>query len=626
MATPAQSAHTVRFGPFELDTQAGELRKYGIRLKLQGQPFQVLEILLEQAGEVVTREALRQRLWPGDTFVNFDHSLNNAVARIREALGDSAETPHYIQTVPRRGYRFIGSLEREPLSPRAVLLTPSAGGSVGSPARRYLTWILVGLSAVLIAASWLAIARKFDKRSASPNRIQSLVVLPFENLSGDAAQDYLADGMTDELITDLAGFDSLRVISRTSAMAFRDAHKPLKTIARELNVDAVVEGSISRSGNRVRVRVQLIDARTDQHRWAQSYERDITDVVELESDLARQLAEQVSIHLSASTHPALAIHPRTPEAYEDYLKGWYFFDKRNGEAAKRSVEYFRKSIAQDPKFALAYVGLAEALETLSALDVAPYSQTESEALHTLQQALQLDPGLGEAHSALGLLEAQWNWNWSEAERQMKLGLELSPGSAVAHNRYAVYLQAVGRLDESVLEARRAAQLDPLSFFMNRELGRALYLARRYDEANRALDRSAELDPNTSVVDNWRSWIAERQGNYALSVELALNNMPKDGVDANTINSLRRAYKNNGWIGFCQAMLRLDLQRDTNLSAPYFIAVDEARLGNKDAAFAWLETALRTKSVWIMWIKVDPLLDGLRSDPRFPALVRRMGLP
>lgn len=512
---------------------------------------------------------------------------------------------------------------REPDS-RKLLNSPGARDRLATHRYRAILWLAVLLAA---AISGIVVATVARLSSSPGSQIHSLVVLPFENLSGDPAQDYLADGMSDELITDLAGFKELRVISRTSALAYRGTGKPLATIARELNVDGVLEGSLSLSGNRVRVRAQLIEAKTDQHRWAQTYESEITDIVELQSSIAKQVAEQVSLHVSASeARGALKLRPRNAEAYEDYLKGWYFFDKRTPGAAALSVSYFRKSIGQDPKFPLAYAGLAEALQTLTAMDVAPMRQTQAECSEALRHALELDPELGEAHAALGLFEAQWNWNWAEAERQMKMALQFSPGSAIVHNRYAVYLQAVGRVDEGVAEAKRARELDPLSFFMNRELGRALYLARKYDEAIEQLDRAAELDPHASVVNNWLSWIAEKRGDQAGAMQLALLNASLDGWDAEGISLLRKAYEDRDWKRFCETDLRRLTANKDQPSAPYFIAVDELRLGNKEAAFNWLGNSLEGKTVWVMWIRVDPLLDDLHSDPRFNELLRKMRLP
>jgi tetratricopeptide (TPR) repeat protein len=337
------------------------------------------------------------------------------------------------------------------------------------------------------------------------------------------------------------------------------------------------------------------------------------------------VAEQVSLQLSPSKRSASeGIHPRTADAYEYYLKGWYFFDKRTPQAAGESVAYFRKSIEQDPLFAQAHAGLAEALELLSNMDVAAYRQTEPESLAEVRRALELNPKLGEAHSALGLIEAQWNWNWREAERQMKAGLELSPGSAVVHERYAMYLQAMGQVDQAVLEARRALELDPLSFFMNRELGRSLYLARRYDEAVKQLEISTELYPNNTAVNNWLRWIAERQGKYPLAMQMGVLSAAESSTPPNLVRVLREAADSRDWTRYCETEHRMH-ETGRSSSSSFFIAEDELRLGHKDAAFKWLERSLKEKTVWIMWIKVDPLLDDMRSDPRFRALLERMGL-
>ena len=636
----------------ELDLRCYQLRRGGRKLRLERQPMELLILLAQNRGELVTREQIVAKLWDEDTFLDTERSINGAIRKIRIVLHEDADNPRFIETVVGKGYRFIGNitihahsagvdalaasgptsmsgngLSPENASSHSAIQSSIPAGRAAIDNRHYRVAIVLGISLVaLVLIVWAVAAKRAAKPSStSALQIHSLAVLPFDNLSGDSAQDYLADGMTDELITDLANYPSFRVISRTSAMAYRGVRKPLKEVARELGVEAVVEGSITRSGNRVRVRAQLIDARTDQHRWARSYERDITDVVDMESEMAAQVAEQVSLQLSPSKRSASeGIHPRTADAYEYYLKGWYFFDKRTPQAAGESVAYFRKSIEQDPLFAQAHAGLAEALELLSNMDVAAYRQTEPESLAEVRRALELNPKLGEAHSALGLIEAQWNWNWREAERQMKAGLELSPGSAVVHERYAMYLQAMGQVDQAVLEARRALELDPLSFFMNRELGRSLYLARRYDEAVKQLKISAELYPNNTAVNNWLRWIAEKQGNYPLAMQMGVLSAAESSTPANLVRVLREAADSRDWTRYCETERRMhEIGRSS--SSSFFIAEDELRLGHKDAAFKWLERSLKEKTVWIMWIKVDPLLDDMRSDPRFRALLEKMGL-
>ena len=489
-------------------------------------------------------------------------------------------------------------------------------------------WILApggaAILAVVLAFNVAGIRNRVFARGVSP--VHSIAVLPLENLSRDADQEYFADGITEQLTTELAQISSLKVISHMSVVQYKGTKKLLPQIAKELGVDAVIEGAVQRSGEKVGITVQLVQAPTDRHLWAKSYQRDLRDVLDLEREVTHAIADEIRAKVTATEKERLAnTRPITREAYEDYLKGWYFFDKRTARAATLSVGYFRKSIEQDPRFPPAYVGLAEALGTLSAMDVTPYAEIQSEASHALRRALELDPELGEAHAALGLYEAQWNGNWVEAERQMKMGLQLSPGNAIVHNRYSRYLQAVGNLDEGLQEARRAAELDPLSFFMHRELGRSLYFAREYDEAIAELGRANELDPHNDEVNGWLSWIAEKKGDHERAMELWLRNARLSGVPENVTVSLREAYEARDWKRFWEVDRRFLIEARNPPPAPYFIAEDELRLGNKDAAFEWLGKSVEGKSVWVTWIKVDPLLDDLHSDARFKDLLRRVGL-
>ncbi len=692
MSLQTPPAAVLRFGTFEVDVRAGELRKQGVRLKLQEQPFQVLIVLLQRPGEVVTREELRSQNWPPDTFVDFDNSLNTAINKLREALGDSADNPRFVETLPRRGYRFIAPvtgldgkesaerldswkeiaayLKRDERTVRrweseglpvhrkihkkqaSVFAFPAeidawwnsgrerleaesppkeeiAAAEPGRTWRRKSVWILALGGAVILASVFAFNVAGIRNRifAVGVPPVHSIAVLPLENLSRDPEQEYFADGITEQLTTELAQISSLKVISHTSVVQYKGTTKLLPQIAKELGVDAVVEGAVQRSGEKVGINVQLVQAPTDRHLWAKSYERDLRDVLDLEREVTHAIADEIKAKVTATEEARLTgARAINRAAYEDYLKGWYFFDKRTPQAAMLSVGYFRKSLEQDPRFPSAYVGLAEALETLSAMDVTPYSETQAEASQALRHALELDPKLGEAHAALGLYEALWNWNWVAAERQLKMGLQLSPGSAIVHNRYSRYLQAVGRLDEGVQEARRAAELDPLSFFMHRELGRSLYFAREYDEAIAELGRAAELDPHASVVNNWLSWIAEKRGDHQRAMELWLLNAPLSGVPENATVTFRKAYEDRDWKRFCEADLRFLTEARNLPSAPYFIAVDQVRLGNKDAAFEWLGRSLEDKNVWVTWIKVDPLLDDLHADPRFKDLLRRVGLP
>src|SRR5438445_10084124 len=375
-AHPSRGA--VRFGVFEVDLRVGELRKKGIKIKLQDQPFQILQILLERSGEVVTREELRGRIWPADTFVDFDQGLNNAIKRLRESLSDSPDNPRFIETVPRHGYRFIGNL------------------------------------------------------GATTGRIKSLAVLPLENLSRDPEQEYFAEGMTEALITTLAKIGELRVVSRTSAMQYKGVHKPVREIAQELGVDMIVEGTVLRAGRRVRITAQLIDAPKEMHLWAESYERDLRDVLALQSEVAQAIARQVQVKLTPQDLAHFAQpHPVDPEAYEAYLKGRYHWNRRSGEGFGKAVQSFQTAIARDPSYAAAYAGLAECLTGLSAWGFVPAQEGCGKAKGLARQALEIDHSLAEAHAALGFA-SMYDYDFLTAEREFERSIELNPRYASAH--------------------------------------------------------------------------------------------------------------------------------------------------------------------------------------------------
>src|SRR5256885_9612520 len=395
---------TIRFAAFELDSRASELRKHGAKIKLQDQPFQILQILLQRPGKVIAREELREKTWPSDTFVDFDHGINNAIKRLREALGDNAETPRYIETLPRRGYRFIGKLERE--------------------------------------------APKF----------RSLAVLPLENLSHDPQQEYFAEGLTEALITTLAKIGELRVVSRTSAMLYKGVRKPLREIARELEVDAIVEGTVLRAGQRIRITAQLIDATNETHLWAESYERHLRDVLHLQAEVAEAIAKQVRVKLTPQERAHLAqTQPVNPEAYEAYLKGRYHWLRRSGEELPKAVQYFEQAIATDPTYAAAYAGLADSLSGLGVYFVAP-DQGCGKAKTLALRALEMDPGLAEAHCSFAWATAWYDYDFCSAEREFERALELNPRYATAHLWYGFCLGAMGRYEESYTEFKRAIQI------------------------------------------------------------------------------------------------------------------------------------------------------------------------
>jgi TolB-like protein len=517
-----------------------------------------------------------------------------------------------------------GCQRLEPASSTAPALQALRDGAPLFRSRRF--WTPAICVAVLIAGVFVfnvgGVRNRIFARGALP--IHSIAVLPLENLSGDPNQEYFVDGMTDALITDLAKMRDIKVISRTSAMQYKGTRLPLPEIARALDVDAVVEGAVVRVGGKVRITAQLIHAPGDRHLWADSFEGPDNDILSIQDELARAVADriqgQIGFHLQ---RPLTSGKPVDSKAYEAYLRGIYFFDKRNSEASKKSVDYFRKAIAVAPEFAPAYAGLAEALPAMYWFNGKPPVDALPEAKAAAKRGIELDDRLAEAHTALGALLSLYDWNWPEAEKELKRALELNPNNSLAHERYMMWLLSTGRLSEAVLEAKRAQQLDPLSFFMNRELGHSLYVARRYDEALKELRRSEELEPHSKgVVRNWMAWIYELQGKQKEAVELDLSEMADEGIPQAEINSLRRAYTRDGWKGYWTKWLHF---ARSGHRGSYENALAEARLDHADKAWEWMEKSADEREVWVTWIKVDPLLESARSHPAYMQLLRRINL-
>jgi TolB-like protein/DNA-binding winged helix-turn-helix (wHTH) protein len=497
-------ANPIRFGIFEVDPQAGQLRRRGLQVRLQDQPFQVLLILLERPGKLVTREEMQRRLWAGDTFVDFDTGLNRAISKIREALGDSAENPRFIETLPRKGYRFIGSVEGVDKGVVTDVAGPNLrarsdediAAATSGPRRVPLKLLAGGTVLVFVAVVLVLNLGGFrDRLVGHPNvsHIQSLAVLPLENLSHNPDQEYFSDGMTDELTGTLAKIGVFRVTSRTSAMQFKGAHKPLRDIARTLNVEGIVEGSVLRSGDHVRVNVELIEAATDKHLWAESYERKLGDVLTLQSDVAHSIANAVQARLSPRERDSLArARPIDPEAYEHYLRGRFFWNKMTADGLNRAIADLEQAIAKDPGYALAYAGLADCYAVLPYTTGAPSQEAYRKARTAAAKALDLDPNLVEAVNTLATVAA-YGFDWSEAEKQFKRALKLNPGYAQAHHDYGFYLLAMGRLDEAAVVSQRARELDPLSLYFSVDFAALPYFSRRYDDAIRQITKVLEMD-------------------------------------------------------------------------------------------------------------------------------------
>jgi TolB-like protein/DNA-binding winged helix-turn-helix (wHTH) protein/Tfp pilus assembly protein PilF len=624
----------LRFGVFIADVQAGELTKQGKRITLQEQPFQLLLMLLQKPGEVVTREELRTKLWP-QTIVDFDHGLNKAVSKIREALGDSSENPRFVETVARRGYRFlcdVAVVDEKRMEPSASgLTTTSASAILLAPplvqgARNFVRRLLgLGFAVALAtAASWAL----YHKIYSSPKTINSLAVLPLENLSGDASQDYLADGMTDELTTRLAQISALHVISRTSAMTYKYVHRPLPEIASALNVDAVVEGSVSRTGERVHLNAQLIDARSDRHIWAESYDENMRDALSLQSNVARAVAEQISVTMKPQEQATLwKTETLNPDAYQTYLKGRYFWNQRTRDGLQTAIDYFTRAVSIDPSYAEAYAGLADSYAVAGDWKYGVDSPQDAfvKATTAAAKALALDDTLGEAHASLAFALDLYAWDWQAAETEYKRAIKLNPNYATAHQWYSWHLTMMGRDNEGMVELKKALNLDPLSLIINADLADALCVAGRFDEAVEQSRKILQMDPNFAV------------GHYELGQALAQKHMYDEAIaelqrsialSARSLlfaANLGSVYAVSGREEEAKKIIDdLQSQHDQDTSADAYIAMIYVGLGDHDAAMIWLNEAYEAR--FKASILLHPAFDPLRSDVRFQDLLQRIGLP
>ncbi|PYX90188.1 MAG: hypothetical protein DMG68_02710 [Acidobacteria bacterium] len=637
MPTSAGSAR-IRFEAFEIDLRSGELRKHGLKIKLHQQPFQVLTMLLEHPGEVVTREELQRRLWPSETFVDFDVGLNSAIKKLREALHESAEHPRFIETLPRRGYRFIGTVDGgPPAETRSPLRAPAPGeanlapleqkklGASATTKWRWMLWSLAGVTAAVAIGFVLMTAVKWsgrNLRTATPIHIHAIAVLPLENLTGDPTQEYFVDGMTDALITDLAQISSLKVISRTSVMRYRRTQKPLPEIGKELNVDGIIEGAVIRAGDRVRVDTQLIEASTDRHLWANTYERNLGDVIALQNEIARAVANQVQARLTPQERAhLLSVDSVDPQTYELYLKARYLWGKRDEDSIRKSVDYFQQAIQRSPNYARAYAGLAEAY--VVKLDVAPQEQY-SAAKAAARRALEIDDDLAEAHSALAASLFWYDWDWVGAEKEFQRALALNPNYAQAHQWYGQLQHVLGRRNWSD-EVLRAGELDPLSILPSgvgwyRESG-------QYDLALELIRKKLELYPNAPSLYAELGAIYARKGMYQESIANAQKSVGLSVGEPEYLGGLARVYAMSGKRKEAlQIVEQLTVLSKQRYISPVQIAEIYAALHETDLAFRWLDRALGEHSPALVYLKSPTVLETLHSDPRYAELERRVGLP
>ena len=502
----------------------------------------------------------------------------------------------------------------------------------------YMRWALVVGGALTALASLLLglnvaglrdrlLSLVGERHGVPLPRIESLAVLPLENLSRDSEQEYFSDGMTDALIAELGQIGSLRVISRTSVMQYKGVKRPLPQIAKELNVDAVIEGSVLRSADRVRITAQLIGAVPERHLWARNYERDLRDVLTLQGEIARTIADEVKATVTPDVQARLArTRAVNPEAYEAYLRGRYFWNKRTEEAYKKAIAYFEQALEKDPAYALAYTGLADCYGLLADYGFVPWKEAYPRAKGAATKALELDEALAEAHTSLAVIKSEYEWDWLGAEREFKRAIELNPNYATAHHWYSDHLGEMGRHEEAIAEIKRAQQLDPLSVIINTIAGLRFHWARRYDEAVEQLRKTLEMDPNFAVAHHWLAQVYEQMGQHESAIAEHQKAITASGASSYAVAALGHAYAAGKRNEALRILADLNERRKTAYVSPHDIAVIHVALGEKDQAFEWLEKAYQEHAAGIVTLKVDPRLDPMRSDRRFQDLLRRMNLP
>ena len=642
----ADEPKDVQFGVFQVDFRSRELRKKGARIKLQDKPFQLLAALLERPGQVVTRDELRLRLWGDQTSVDFERSLNIAVTKLRASLGDSAESPRFVETLPRRGYRFIAPVtvhNGNPVADAAASDKPPAtelpgpspafaaeqgvatAGALRRLSRRAMTRGWLGGAAATIAVVF--VIDFLAKRTPSePTRIESLAVLPLENLSGDPQQEYLAEGITDALITELGKIGTVRVISRTSILRYKGSKKPLPLIGRELRADAVVGGTIVRSGNRIRISAQLVHAASDRHLWAQAFERDLHDVVTLYADVAEAIGNGIHARIDRSQMPDVSARPVDPAAWALYTRGRYFWVRGGADNLHKARDYFQQSIDKQSDYPEAYAGLADTYLLLATNGVAAPPEVVPKAKEAALRALSLDDSLAEAHTSLGGIACTFEADWSGAERAYKRALEINPNYVTAHQWWGLTLAGLGRHTEADAAMRRALDIDPVSLRVGNAAAHALLLARRYTDAIRRYEETLELDSNyaPALTGLGRAYTALGREDEALA---ALERVTASSKRApSSLAALGHAY---GVFGRQDVALKILAELQDRAKHAYVSPVDNAvvllGLHERDRALVELQRAAdhRLSSLWSLKTAFE--YDPLRTHPRFAELLHRVNL-
>jgi TolB-like protein/DNA-binding winged helix-turn-helix (wHTH) protein/Flp pilus assembly protein TadD len=628
VAILSNSKEVASFGGFRLDLRSGELRRDGVLVKLQPQPARVLVLLVSRAGEIVTRTEVAEQVWGSETFVDFEHGLNFAIRQIRSALGDDAEQPRFLETLPKRGYRFIAPLDQpinkssevaETLSFRDI--NPSGNRSRSNPRR----WLLIAGALVTVLLGVIVFGwRKLPLRASSP--VMVLAVLPFDDLS-PKPEPYLVEGLTEEMIAQLTRINPqrLKVIARTSAMQYAQTKKSAREIGRELGADYILENSIRHEGGRVRITAQLVRTADQTHLWAETYEREMVQLLPLENEVAANIAEQIHVRLLPATAGPGNGHPVDPNAHELYLQARHYFNLRSRDGLDNSIELYKQVVVKDPSYAAAYAGLADAYNLKAFYGFDPTMDAVTQAKIAANKALQIDDSIAAAHAALGYTEFMWREDWAAAEKEFDRARELDDNYVPAHQWFALYLAAQGRTDEALNQMQFAQKIDPLSPSVRAGLGYIYYFARNYEEAEQQARVALQLNPNLMAAHAVLGWSFTEQKRFPEAIsELKTASDLSNGVPVYR-STLGRAYALSGDVAAAKKILA---EVEAAQSEPRGVGTSLAGLylatGDSDRAFYWLgQTA--PGDIQANWLRVDPAFDSIRGDPRFVAIVSRLGL-
>ncbi len=658
MAEGQTTKRVLRFGVFEVDTHACELFKHGIRIKIQDQPFQVLLMLMERSGEIVSREDLRQRLWQEQTFVDFDHSLNIAVNKLRDCLGDSADNPRFVETLPRRGYRFLvpvtvvkeevldfpaRPLPRPPATrakpaepadePESVAIPVGEDMDEPAPPPGRFKWTLqrigIAVGVVVVLILMVLSAQVWRQPRNSPGKKLMLAILPLESLSKDPGEEYFISGLHDEMISQLGRMHASRlgVIARTSVLQYVNSRKSIQEIGRELNVDYVLEGTVRRSGDRIRITVQLIKVSDQTPMWSEQFERMVADVIGIQTDIARRVSESLALELLPGEREEMErAATSNPGAYEAYLRGRYNWNQRTEDGFLKAIVYFEDAAAKDAQFAPAYAGLADCYNLIGGYGFQPPVQAYPKAKAAAEKALSLNPNLAEAHAAIGFANFYYDWDWAASEKSFQRALAANPNLSTAHQWYGEYLHAMGRLEEAEAQFRRALEMDPFSLALNDDLGWLMLSRKRNDEAIEQFRKTQGLDPSWTSGYTSMAFALARAGKAAAALEEMEKLRRASGESTAYLETLGYVQALAGQKTEAVNTLKQLVGRTPSLHiSPYSTALIQLGLGEKTKALDELERGLQLHESWMPWLKVHPEWDALRNEPRFQALLRSLNL-